>query len=191
MKVIRLNSEQQKLVESNLTVVPWAIRETLQVNSHVCGLEYDDLYQEGCIWLCRAALSYDSSRSQFSTYAKAVVRNGLISHYRQVSRYQKHISRLPVEEQGETAAGSVPQNDPDEFLRHLSDTETSELLKSRLPDYHGVARLGIEALELKVKGMTITEIARLYGVPPSHVGAWISRSVKKLQKDREFLSAIL
>lgn len=53
------------------------------------------------------------------------------------------------------------------------------------------ARLGIEALALKVQGMRITDIAALYQVPPSHVGAWISRSLEKLRNDPDFLTCLL
>ena len=56
-------------------------------------------------------------------------------------------------------------------------------------DYDGVARLGIEALALKLQGMRVTDIAELYQVPPSHVGAWISRSVAKLRSDPAFWQA--
>ncbi len=49
--------------------------------------------------------------------------------------------------------------------------------------YSGVARLGVEALELKIAGYSGTDIARLYGVQPNHVGAWISRAAQKLKKD--------
>ena len=49
--------------------------------------------------------------------------------------------------------------------------------------YSGVARLGIEALEWKINGYSSADIARLYGVKPNHVGAWISRAAKKLRKD--------
>lgn len=191
MKEIRLTNEQQRLVENNLSVVQWVLHESIHVNHTIYGFEYDDLYQEGCIWLCRAAMSYDASRSQFATYAKTVVRNGLISYCRQTCSRQKQISRLTVGEHGELTADGIILEPPDEFIAQISDMETLDLLRSRANAYQGVSRLGIEALELKVKGMTVTEIARLYGVPPSHVGAWISRSVKKLRNDRKFLSAIL
>ncbi|MFR4886450.1 MAG: helix-turn-helix domain-containing protein [Eubacterium callanderi] len=55
----------------------------------------------------------------------------------------------------------------------------------------GVTRLGIEALALKLQGMRITDIAELYQVPPSHVGAWISRSTAKLRRDTRFLKHLL
>ena len=49
--------------------------------------------------------------------------------------------------------------------------------------YSGVAKLGVEALELKIAGYSGTDIAKLYGVQPNHVGAWISRAAQKLKKD--------
>ena len=78
----------------------------------------------------------------------------------------------------------------DESSAHISMLETLLLLESRKQDYSGIARLGIEALELKIKGSSIKEIAQMYDVPSSYVGAWISRSAKKLRKDRIFLDSI-
>lgn len=78
---------------------------------------------------------------------------------------------------------------PDGFRTRLAETETTELLHACAGDYSGVARLGVEALCLKVKGVSIAEIAALYSVPSSHVGAWMSRAVQKLRRDEKFLAA--
>ena len=69
--------------------------------------------------------------------------------------------------------------------------ETLDLLAWAEKKYQGVAKLGVKALELKLKGMSISDIAGLYHVPPPHVGAWISRAAQKLRKDRLFLSGLL
>ena len=53
-KTIPLTMEQQEMVAANLSVVRWAIRESFHVNETIYGFGYDDLYQEGCIWLCLA-----------------------------------------------------------------------------------------------------------------------------------------
>ena len=57
-------------------------------------------------------------------------------------------------------------------------------------EYAGITRLGIEALLMKSNGMGVTEIARLYQVKPSHVGAWISRAKSKLKSNKQFLNDI-
>ncbi|MBD5512681.1 MAG: sigma-70 family RNA polymerase sigma factor [Lachnospiraceae bacterium] len=185
-----LTNEQQEMVAANLSVVHWTIRESFHVNETIYGFGYDDLYQEGCIWLCHAAVSYNPALSKFPTYAKKVVQNGLTSYCREQCSRERHFTRLGVGEHGElTAEGSILQQ-ADDFESRISMLEVMQLLESRARDYNGVTRLGIKALELKIGGMSITEIAKLYDVPPSHVGAWITRSKQKLRKDPLFLSGI-
>lgn len=181
---------QEQLITENLSVVHWVIINSIHVNESVYGFSYDDLFQEGCIHLCRAAATYDVSISQFPTYAKKVVRNGLLSYCRQMCNKQRHFTRLEVGEHGELLADGEALQQIDDFNSHISLMETIALLESRKQDYHGVARLGIEALELKIKGFSIKDIAGMYQVPSSYIGAWISRSVQKLRKDPEFLKSI-
>ena len=68
--------------------------------------------------------------------------------------------------------------------------ELESLLSVYAEEYAGVTRLGIEALLMKSNGMAITEIAGLYQVKPSHVGAWISRAKSKLKSNKQFLNDI-
>ena len=78
-----LTKQQQELVAQNLPVVHWVICDYIHVNPTICGLEYSDLFQEGCVWLCKAAATYkDDGRAQFATYAKTVVKNGILSYCR-------------------------------------------------------------------------------------------------------------
>lgn len=53
--------------------------------------------------------------------------------------------------------------------------------------YSGTVRLGIEAIEWKVKGYTGAEIARMYDVKPNLVGAWISRAASRLRQNEIFM----
>lgn len=189
-KLVPLTLAQQKLVEQHLSVVHWVIHESIHVNEQIYGLAYDDLYQEGSIWLCKAAVSFRAGTTKFSTYAKTVIRNGLISYCRQQTRTESRYCRLMPGTDGEFITDSSLPEQPDDFLRQISMFETLELLESRRNAYDGVARLGIIALELKIKGMSVSDIAALYHVPPAHVGAWISRSLQKLRNDAYFLSGI-
>ena len=165
----KLTKDQQTLVEKNLSIVHWVIVNNIHVNPGICGLEYGDLFQEGCLWLCKAAFTYHAGQAQFSTYAKKVVKNGLLSYCRKICSQGRHISRLIIGDQGELAADGEQLEQPDDhFDSHLSRLETLDLLEASKQNYQGVARLGIEALALKVQGMRITDIAALYQVPPSH-----------------------
>lgn len=187
----RLTKKQQELVENNLSLVYWVIRESIHVNETIYGFGYEDLYQEGCIWLCHAAATYDPARSQFSTYAKKIVRNGLLSYCRQMCFRQRRLAYLSVDVHGELSTDGKLLTPPDDFDTQINMIETLDLLTYAEKKYQGVARLGIESLKLKLEGMSVSEIAGLYHVPPSHVGAWISRATQKLRKDTPFLSGLL
>ena len=190
-KNIHLTMEQQRLVENHLSIVHWTIRESIYVNKAVYGFEYDDLYQEGCICLCQAAATYDSRLAKFSTYAKKVVRNGLISYCRQICDQQKYFTLLASDEHSEPITENSTSTHPDTFTIATDTMETLELLSSSSRNYQGVAKLGIEALKLKVQGYGISDIATLCHAPPTYVGAWISRAAQKLRKNPAFLSGIL
>ena len=190
-KKIRLTTEQKNLVEANLSIVYWIIRQDISVNGAVYGLEYDDLYQEGCLWLCHAADTYNAGLAKFPTYAKKVVRNGLLSYCRKMYAEQKYFMQLSPDENGELLNKYPARHQPDTFALRAGTMETLELLASATKDFSGVAKLGTEALALKARGYTTSEIAALYHAPPSHVGAWISRAAQKLRNSPPFLSGLL
>lgn len=138
----KLTKDQQTLVEKNLSIVHWVIVNNIHVNPGICGLEYGDLFQEGCLWLCKAAFTYHAGQAQFSTYAKKVVKNGLLSYCRKICSQGRHISRLIIGEQGELAADGEQVDQPDDhFDSHLSRLETLDLLEASKQNYQGVARL--------------------------------------------------
>lgn len=186
-----LTSAQQTLVEQNMKLIERIISSSIRTNEGVCGLGYNDLYQEGAIALCRAAATYDGGSAQFTTYASTLIRNHLLDCCRAANARQKHLCSLPV--------GSAFADDehPPSFLEFAPDygakcqmeqIEMASLLAYYKKEYSGVARLGIEALELKARGFSGTDIARLYQTRPNNVGAWISRARAKLKKDPMFCS---
>lgn len=188
-----LSSVQQKLVEQNLDIVRWAIYQHIQVNEAIFGLAFDDLFQEGCIWLCRAVVSYDHKKAKFQTYAQVVVRNGLNSYCK--AMYAKQRRQLPLQalvepgnEDGADYLAFLAANDFADSA--VSDIVVISLLEAVKSEYKGVARLGIEALKWKIKGLSGSDIAHLYGVAPNHVGAWISRAAEKLRKNERFLMGL-
>lgn len=185
-----LNKQQQDMVEANLAVIHWAIQNFIKVNETIFGFEYDDLYGEGCILLCKAAATYDSQKGQFSAYAQTVVKNGLISYCRLMCRRQNR-QRLLLDQQtfdDNESSYADQMIAKDDIGALLSRLDALQLLESVKPQYTGTVRLGIEALEWKIKGLSGSDIAELYGVQPNHVGAWISRAARKLREDKRILA---
>ncbi len=170
-------NRRDQLIADHLNCVHWTISNCISINKGICGLEYDDLYQEGCIALWRAAETFDEQQGvQFHSYAIPVIRNHLLDYCRHIqSRAAPTVSLEKWD--AEMAQGGTGAWDGDSSLF------VEQVLAYGKRTYSGVARLSVEALELKIAGYSGADIAELYGVQPNHVGAWISRAAKKLKKD--------
>ncbi len=181
-----LTTAQQALAEENLPLIDKVLSLFINTDEAVCGLSYSDLYQEGAVALCRAASTYDGTSAKFSTYAKTVIRNHLLNCCKSVNARQRNLPVISLDVDYTAEDGPPPFAEPstsdgvDELLGRL---DIADLLADCKRRYTGVARLGVEALELKVKGLTGADIARLYGAKPNQVGAWISRAAQKIRKD--------
>ncbi len=187
---VSLNHIQSELVASNLPLVHYAIQLSAVVNKAFCGLEYEDLFQEGCVLLCRAALKYRPEKNiVFSTFATAVMINGLRTYCQRMYNKQKRLIRVPNGAESEEHRLTLDRYSSEyDWEQITSSFETTELLYALKQQYSGTARLGIEAIEWKTKGYSGTEIAEMYGVKPNLVGAWISRAARKLEQNNLFLS---
>ena len=184
-KDIPLNGRQRALVEKSLPLVRWTIQQYIARNEGVVGIGFDDLCQEGAIALCKAAVSYREGGVSFKTYAITVIRNYLVDYCRGVAKAAKSVS-VPNDLPDDTSA---PQDEPPDVAsdfeeEHIGRLWTLELLEKRKSVYSGVAKKGVEALELKVlKDYGTTDIAQLYHTEPKLVGAWISKAKKRIQQD--------
>lgn len=146
--VKRLTADQQRLAEENLSIVERVLRFDINVNPCVAGLGYEDLYQEGCVWLCNAALTFDPARGSFASYARQVVQNGLVSYCRNLTGKQCRMISLAEMKPTALAALEVQHSAPFDI-----ECETPLLLAAAESQYSGVTRKGVHALALQVSGM--------------------------------------
>lgn len=181
----RLTAAQQRLVEENLAVVERVLRFNVRVNPCIAGLSYEDLYQEGCVWLCNAALTFDPARSSFASYARQVVQNGLIGYCRNVLSKYQHTVLL-----GDLEPAVLTALEVQNAISSHTKCETPLLLVATESQYSGVTRKGVHALALQVSGMPLSAVAVRMSVPPNHVSAWISRAVRKLRNNESFFSSL-
>ena len=166
---IVLTAEQQLLVENSLEFVHWTIAKLIPKSS--CHMEYDDLFQEGCVALCHAAASYHGGTS-FKTYAITVIRNHLIDCCRKQTSWRKYISEQSLDDPD----ANLPTPVCTDYV-HFSGVDTGAVLTACKKHYRGVAKLGVDALVLKTKGFDCKDIAALYHTSSNNVGAWISRAL--------------
>ncbi len=183
-------SPAQALTEQNLHIVKNVLTYQIRSNPSIPGMEYDDLYQEGCIYLYHAARTFQDHKASFSTYAKKVVYHGLIDYCRKIHREHVHAVNVQILEDGSLLFWDTHHTGPDAFQTHISTLEVLDLMERSAARYQGITKLGIEALSMKIQGVGVTDIASAYQVPPSHVGAWISRAIQKLRKDPAFMAAL-
>ena len=188
---LRLTADQQLLVEENTNIVHWTILRRIRQNRRVCGLEYDDLFQEGCLRLCLAARPFRPGKVPFATYAKKFVYHGLVRHCRRVAARDRHMTRPDTQEDADFLLEQSEDRRSDSYAAARSLAETLDLLERYKQNYAGTTRRGIEAMELQLQGMRLTDIAKQYDVPPNHVGAWISRATSKLREETGLRETLL
>ena len=70
-----LSDAQQIMVEENLGLVRAVLSRCVNNPGSMGIYSYDDLFQIGCIGLCKAAAQYQPGRAVFSTYAYITIRN--------------------------------------------------------------------------------------------------------------------
>ena len=129
-------TERDKMIENNLGLV------------HSCaqkfknrGVEYDDLFQAGCVGLIKAADNFDESRGfSFSTYAVPVILGEIRRIFRdggtvKVGRAIKEKSRAALKKKEEMSAELGREPTVGELAKNLDlDTaETAMLLNASLP----------------------------------------------------------
>ena len=192
-KMSSLGRREQQLVEQNLHLIPPIIYRRFIINEAIVGFAYEDLFQEGCICLCKAAMNFEESQNvPFPVYAQKVIINGLLTYRHMIFLRQKKISCIPFEWNWTDFTEDSPIShlqimSEDAADKQLIETDIFDMLYLLKEQYTGITRLGIEALTWKLKGYSGVEIAKMYGVKPNAVGAWISRAKQKLKHNRVFI----
>ena len=136
---------------------------------------YDDIFQIGCIGLCKAAAT--DKGGCFSTYAYRVIWNEICSALIYASR--RSATELTIDPE----LMDVPEP-PD--LGDMEFEELSTLLDAAEKEAKGVTAKGIRALRLMSEGYTSREIGeQMGGAKANHVTAWVTKARKYLKSRPE------
>lgn len=176
---MKLTAEQQKLVEDNMGLVGTVIKDKVHFPAGI--YTYDDLYQIGCIGLCKAVVT--DRGGCFSTYAYRLIWNeicdALIRSSRQ-SRYEYSVE--------DTSAQWVPWAPS---TGSISQLELQILIETAKQKATGMTAKGIECLELSVAGYKSREIGALMNAEPSAVRMWMTKARRFLMSQREICDAYM
>lgn len=183
---MNMDKDKARLVEDNIHVVKAVIKKEIKMNDSDVDLEFNELYQIGCLALCKASITFDETKNtDFFTYAYKLVKNSLLDHCRRVQRKQKHFVDGGDGMPEVVYDGSGESYEDAQFWKSFASI--TKYAKSK---YTGVVLKGIEAIEFKALGYNGREIADLYGVKVNHVNAWISKARRKLRDDPVVMSYI-
>lgn len=172
--MLGLSSQQQLRVEENIGLVGRVITDYVHMLPKGCIYTYEDLYQIGCIGLCKAVQTdKPGHEAAFSTYACRLIRNEIYSALEYATRRGREMATDPDDlPQIVLADEDVEQTEACHALLSLLDQAERETT--------GIVRKGIQAVRLSAQGYTSREIGERYGVPANYVTAWIAKARKHL-----------
>lgn len=164
---MKLTAEQQRKAEENMGLVGKVIADKVHGNSFG-SFTREDLFQIGCIGLCKAAAT--DKGGCFSTYAYRLIWNEICTALVQATRRS---AEQPVE---------LPVLEVQGAQESLASTlELEDLLERGEQTATGVVKKGIQALRLRVKGCSTREIGECLGAPDNYVTAWEAKARKYLR----------
>ncbi len=168
-----LTKEMQEKVEENMGLVGKVIKDKIHGLENTNFYSYDDLFQIGCIGLCKAA--YSDRGGTFSTYAYRLIWNEICDALRygvkksEAEQLIENINTIRADE-----PGAPP------FELQVECFETINKIKMTAPV--GIVK-GIDALLMSVvEGYSCKEIGKKLHMKTNIVTAQMSKARKYLRK---------
>lgn len=172
--MLSLTEEQRVKVEENMGLVGKVIRDCVHTLDKGCIYDCDDLFQIGCIGLCKAAQTdRPDHKGAFSTYAYCLIRNEIYTQLEYATRRGREQATDPTEL-------PVITLDDDDLEQRESCDVLLNLLDQAERTASGVVAKGIQAMRLLADGYTNREIGERFGVPANHVTAWVAKARKHI-----------
>ena len=174
---MKLTLEQQRVVEENMGLVGKVIKDKIHGLDQYCTYTYDDLFQIGCIGLCKAAAT--DKGGCFSTYAYRLIWNEICDTLIKATRQSKHEQLWDPSDVQHAASNNTP-------LQLFSACEQQIIMEQVRKRASGITAKGIICLELQADGYTSKEIGDLVGARAAAVRVWMSSARRFLQQQPEF-----
>lgn len=167
---MKLTKEQQIKVEKNMGLVYKVLGDKLGGQTAVGCHTREDLFQIGCIGLCKAVAT--DTGGTFSTYAYKLIWHEICDALDYANR--RRVEIVQEEPYGETP---VPPENKLAELRLDMFTVIGAARRTAPPS----AIKGLDAMLLMAKGYTCREIGEKLGASDNLVTAWVSKARKYLK----------
>lgn len=171
-----LTVEQQRKAEENMGLVHQVIKDKVHGYGQWGFYTYDDLFQIGCIGLCKAAATDKGGTS--STYAYRLIWHEICDALVQSTK------QYADEVVTDVTSYIRTESEPDVFQNELH-MALSQVLGSARKEAPPSTAKGIDAMILMSQGYTSSEIGRQMGASAKLVCAWVSKARKFLKNRPE------
>lgn len=174
---MKLTEKQRQLVTNNMGLVGKVIQDKVHSPNQLGIYTYDDIFQIGCIGLCKAAAT--DKGGCFSTYAYWLIWHEICNALIYASR--RSIEELPTDPE----VMEFPARYEEDIFE--GSIELQNLLDTAENQAEGVTVKGIRALRMMADGYTSREIGDHMEASANNVTAWISKARKYLKSNSEFM----
>ena len=180
VSIMTLTERQQRIVEANMGLVGRVIKDKVHGLGQEGAFTYDDLFQIGCIGLCKAAAT--DKGGCFSTYAYRLIWNEICDALVKTTRVNQNET---VMEANDILRG-VQEHMPDP----LEACELKQILESARRSADGVTAKGVQCLMLSAQGYTSSDLANIFNANASAVRMWMTKARRYLRDFPELASYI-
>lgn len=171
VSIMTLTERQQRIVEANMGLVGRVIKDKVHGLGQEGAFTYDDLFQIGCIGLCKAAAT--DKGGCFSTYAYRLIWNEICDALVKTTRVNQNET---VMEANDILRG-VQEHMPDP----LEACELKQILESARRSADGVTAKGVQCLMLSAQGYTSSDLANIFNANASAVRMWMTKARRYLR----------
>ena len=168
---MKLTKEQQVKVEENLGLVYKVLGDKLKGQISVGSYTREDLFQVGCIGLCKAAAT--DKGGTFSTYAYRLIWHEICDVLVKANK-QRNAEVFDEYER------DIPELDDGKRRAEINFDVVRELVSAKAEAPPHVVK-GIDAMLLMAKGYTCREIGERMGAGDNLVSAYVSKARKFLK----------
>lgn len=180
VSIMTLTERQQRIVEANMGLVGRVIKDKVHGLGQEGAFTYDDLFQIGCIGLCKAAAT--DKGGCFSTYAYRLIWNEICDALVKTTRINQNET---VMEANDILRG-VQEHMPDP----LEACELKQILESARRSADGVTAKGVQCLMLSAQGYTSSDLANIFNANASAVRMWMTKARRYLRDFPELATYI-
>lgn len=175
-----LTDQQRRVVEENMGLVGRVIKDKVHGLGQEGAFTYDDLFQIGCIGLCKAAAT--DKGGVFSTYAYRLIWNEICDALVKTTRINQNET---VMEASEILRG-VQEHLPDP----LETCELKQIMESARSSADGVTAKGVQCLMLSAQGYTSRDLSRIFNANAATVRMWMTKARRYLKDFPELASYV-